>query len=426
MLNFLKFVKIKNESAEVRSGLDRLERILDCNRRPYLTAAGVNVTFDGAMSVPAFGAAVTFLTNTIASLPLHLYTKRNGESRKQSGSSLYNLLHSQVNEELSSFEWRKISVTHMLVYGRWLTYIERDQRGRPINLFPLDPSRTVKKASGFSFTYEYRSGDNSTKTYYASDVIDIAWDLGPDMITAYGPYAKLKPVLGHAIASRDYATSYFKNGGVPPLQLEGPFSTPAGQDRAKKDLAKLLNRVSGSFGGESEGPAVAVVPTGHKLSSVGFSPEQGQLIEAQRFLVEEIARGFGLPPVFLQDLSKATFSNNEQQDLHLVKHTLRGLLEAIEAQINLKFFPRSNKNQYVEFNLDGLLRGDFKSRMEGLRSAVNTGIMTVDEARSLENRTGVKGGDRPLVQGAMVPLDMAGAHLSHRNEKEGVATDGEA
>ncbi|WP_286160612.1 phage portal protein [Rhizobium sp. Root651] len=127
-------------------------------------------------------------------------------------------------------------------------------------------------------------------------------------------------------------------------------------------------------------------------------------VQPRRFQVEEIARAWQLPPVFLQDLSRATFSNAEQQDLHLVKHLIGQWTKALEDEINLKFFGRSGNGRYVEHNLDGLMRGDFKSRIEGLARAIQTAQITPNEARALENRPAMKDGNDLLVQGATVPL----------------------
>jgi HK97 family phage portal protein len=147
------------------------------------------------------------------------------------------------------------------------------------------------------------------------------------------------------------------------------------------------------------------IPAGYKLSPVGMDPAKGQMIEARRFQVEEISRTYQLPPVFLQDLTRATFSNAEQQDLHLVKHLIGQWAKALEDEINLKFFGRGAAGRYVEHNLDGLLRGDFKSRMDGYGVAIQNGIRTPDEVRALENLPAMGGEAEKLhIQGATVPL----------------------
>jgi HK97 family phage portal protein len=127
-----------------------------------------------------------------------------------------------------------------------------------------------------------------------------------------------------------------------------------------------------------------------------------QLLELQRFSIEQIARIYSLPPVFLQDLTHGTFSNTEQQDLHFVKHTVKRWVEQFEQEMNLKFFGRGS-DFYVEFNVDGLLRGDLKSRMEAYAVSIQNAIRTPDEIRAIENLP-AKGATELLIQGATVPL----------------------
>jgi HK97 family phage portal protein len=128
-----------------------------------------------------------------------------------------------------------------------------------------------------------------------------------------------------------------------------------------------------------------------------------QLLELQRFSIEQIARIYSLPPVFLQDLTNGTYSNTEQQDLHFVKHTLKRWIEQTEQEMNLKLFPRGSEF-YVEFNVDGLLRGDFKTRMEAHAASIQNGIRTPNEVRDIENMSPMPEGGSLMIQGATVPI----------------------
>jgi HK97 family phage portal protein len=156
------------------------------------------------------------------------------------------------------------------------------------------------------------------------------------------------------------------------------------------------------------------MPPGHELKPVGFDPEKGQMTDARRFQVEEIARIYQLPPVFLQDLTRATFSNAEQQDLHLVKHLIGQWAQALEGEMNLKLFGRGTNSRYVEHNLDGLMRGDFVSRMDGITKAIAGGLLHPNEGRALLNRPNDSdpAADKLFIQGATVPLGSnTGGHI---------------
>lgn len=358
-------------------------------------SSGVTVNTDTALSVPAVWSAVNFLSGTLAGLPLHVYTK-GADGRKRASGPLENILHGAVNEGMSSFEWRKFIFDQVFTTGRGITYIERSQNGAVKALWPLDPTqvrvelRTVnRKPSRF-----YRYHD---EVYSAAEILDIPFMLKNDGITVRGPVATCRDAIGMAISASRYGAKAFQSGGIPPVVLQGPFQSGAAAARASDDVAKTTVKLA------KEGRPVMALPSGHELKPIGFNPEQMQLLELQRFSIEQIARVYSLPPVFLQDLTHGTFSNTEQQDLHFVKHTLKRWIEQTEQEMNLKLFPQGSKN-YVEFNVDGLLRGDFKTRMEAHATSIQNAIRTPNEVREIENLPSMDGGGDLMIQGATVPI----------------------
>ena len=152
-----------------------------------------------------------------------------------------------------------------------------------------------------------------------------------------------------------------------------------------------------------EGRQALTLPHGLEIKPIGSDPEKTQLLETQRFCVEQIARIYSLPPTFLQDLTHGTYSNTEQQDLHFAKHTLKRWVEQFEQELNLKLFGRES-DMFVEFSMDGLLRGDFKARMDGYAQGIQNGVMTPNEARRMENRPEMDAGNELMIQGATVPI----------------------
>ena len=358
----------------------------------FVADAGVTVNTDSALGVPAIWAAVNFISGTLAGLPLEVYRK-TVEGRVQVDNKFSNMIGHAVNDAMSSFEWRKYMFEQVLTGGRSVTYIERSGAGQAINLYPLDPThvRVEMLQDGRKI---YRSFD---KTYEATEVLDIPFMLKANQHDVRGPIGTNKDVIGMAIAATRYGAKAFQSGGIPPAVLQGPFQSGASAVRASDDIANTMAKLS------REGRPVMALPLGHELKSVGFSPDDMQLLELQRFCVEQIARIYSLPPVFLQDLTHGTFSNTEQQDLHFVKHTIKRWVEQVEAEMNLKLFPRASK-QYVEFNVDGLLRGDFKTRMEAHATSIQNGIRTPNEVRDAENLEPMPEGDNLMIQGATVPI----------------------
>lgn len=352
-----------------------------------------HVTVDSALCVPAVAAAVAFLSRTMASLPLHAYRDTKDGPKKISGK-LESVIHDAPNDEMDSFKFRQYFWQQVFTGGRGLAWIERTPQGVDA-IWPMNPYRTTVRRVDMKLVYSFDGKD-----YPSADIIDLPFMLRPCGIRHYGPVVLASKAIQLALAMNDYASNFFAGGGVPPLALVGPL--PAGAEAIKRAQGDIKRAIDSA---KSSNQAVFPVPSGYELKPVGFDPAKGQMIDARRFQVEEIARAWQIPPVFLQDLTQGTFSNTEQQDLFFVKHLVGQWSEAFEGELNLKLFGRGNNGRYVEHNLDGLLRGDFASRMTGYATAIQNAIRTPDEVRQIENLP-AKGGaaDKLLVQGATVPL----------------------
>ncbi len=362
-------------------------------------ASDVIVTTETALGVPAIWGAVNFIAGTIAGLPMNLYTREQDGGRKRDAESdLASILHDAVNDETSSFEWRKSLFENVLTGGRGFAFIERSATGKVMNLWPLVPRWVTVKRKDSKKTYEYREPGTPLKVYKANEIIDIPFMLKDDGVKHRGPIATNKDVIGLAIAVTQFGSKFFQNGGVPPFAVTGNFQSGRAMQVAADDLADATRKAA------KDRRMALVLPAGLDVKPLGVDAEKSQLNETKQQLIEEIARIYSLPPTFIQDLTHGTFSNTEQQDLHLVKHTLKRWVEAFEQELNLKLFGRSDRNQFVELNMDGLLRGDFKTRMEGFASAIQHGIYKPGEVREMENRPRVEGDDSLYMQGAMLPI----------------------
>lgn len=360
--------------------------------------AGVTVTPETALEVPAIWAAINFIASTIAALPLQVFVKNENGRDTANSDPLYGILHDAPNDELTSYQWRKGMMISALSRGRGLSYIERNLAGRVVNVWPLETDKTTIERRDGKKRYRYKPDNGREVIYEAREIIDIPWMLKPDGLAHVDPIAKLKGVVGLAIALQRYAEKFFLNGGVPPLAMQGSVPSPGAASRAVTDLKKAVRDAN------SEQRDFVFVPAGHELKPIGVDPSKSQMEEARRFQVEEVARVYNLPPTFLQDLTHGTFSNTEQLDLFFTKHTVSQWVEAWEQELNLKLFSARNRTKFVEFNVDGLLRGEFKTRMEGNARAIQTGQITPNEARAMENRPPKPNGDDLLIQGATIPL----------------------
>jgi HK97 family phage portal protein len=332
----------------------------------------------------------------LATLPFPLY-KRTGDNRDKVKSRLATILHDAANDEMSSFEWRKYTFEQVFTGGRAFTFIERNGLGEVINLWPLNPSGVTIKRDNGRKVYTYRDGGR-TVTYSASEIIDIPFMLRADGISHRGPVTMGRDAIALCIAATQFGSKFFDNGGVPPFAVTGNFQSGKSMERASEDFRDAVRQAA------KDKRQALVLPAGLEIKSIGTDAEKSQLVELKRFGIEEVARLYSLPPIFLQDLTHGTFSNSEQQDLHLVKHTATRWAVQFEQEVNLKLFGRASNKLYAELNMDGLLRGDFKTRMEGYAQGVQNGILKPNEARRKENLPNDDDGEKLMIQGATVPI----------------------
>lgn len=361
--------------------------------------APTTCSYDEAICATPVFAAVDFLSSALATVSVHAY-RRKGEGAERIVGGLATLLGESVNDEWSSFRWRKYSFWQTLTGGRSFTWIERPN-GQILNLWPLDPTKTTVVREGGRTVYKYSDAGRQI-VYPAADIIDIPFALEADQVTHISPLDKGRAAIGLLLAMEKYAAGFFAGGGVPPLAMEGPV--PAGAEAMKRMMGDVNRAIQGA---KADKKPIFPMPPGYTLKPVGFEPEKGQMTDARRFQVEEVARIYSLPPWFLQDLTHANFANSENQDLHLVKHTLSHWVRAFEQELNLKLFGRRNWARWVEVNMDSLLRGDFKTRAEGVARLIQSGVYTPNDGRKYIgglDKSDDPNADNLFIQGATVPL----------------------
>jgi HK97 family phage portal protein len=388
------------------------------------TTAGKTVTERSAMQMTAVYSCVRILAEAVAGLPLHFYKyDENGSKQKALDSNLYYLLHDEPNPEMSSFVFRETLMTHLLLWGNAYAQIIRNGKGDIIALYPLMPNKMqVDRDENGELYYIYQRSSDEGKAKDAGQVILRKEDvlhipgLGFDGLVGYSPIAMAKNAIGLAIATEEYGAKFFANGAAPSGVLEHPGTI--------KDPSKVREAWQSQFGGSGNSGKVAVLEEGMKYTPISISPEQAQFLETRKFQINEIARIFRVPPHMVGDLEKSSFSNIEQQSLEFVKYTLDPWIIRWEQSLNRALLSKNEKNKYFfKFNVEGLLRGDYQSRMQGYATARQNGWMSANDIRELENLDKISaedGGDLYLVNGNMLPLKDAGAYA---NKEKEVSTD---
>lgn len=377
------------------------------------STSGKRVTEQTAMQMTAVYSCVRILSEAVAGLPLHLYKYNDkGGKEKAIDHPLYRLLHDEPNPEMTSFIFRETLMTHLLLWGNAYSQIIRNGKGEIVALYPLMPNkmkvdRDEKGVLYYEYTHSTDEADtmkNTTVRLSSYDVLHIP-GLGFDGLVGYSPIAMAKNAIGMAIACEEYGAKFFANGAAPSGVLEHPGVI--------KDPQRVRDSWQSTYGGTANAHRVAVLEEGMKYTPISISPEQAQFLETRKFQINEIARIFRVPPHMVGDLEKSSFSNIEQQSLEFVKYTLDPWVIRWEQALSRALFTEEEKtSMFIKFNLEGLLRGDYVSRMSGYATARQNGWMSANDIRELENLDLIpdeQGGNLYLINGSMLPLKNAGA-----------------
>ena len=399
------------------------------------TSSGKYVTERSAMQMTAVYCCVRILSEAVASLPLQFYRYTDdGGKEKAVEHPLYFLLHDEPNPEMTSFIFRETLMTHLLLWGNAYSQIIRNGKGEVVALYPLMPDRMkVDRDEHGRLYYEYtvydsddvdgRKGTNKVGRnvrLQPHDVLHIP-GLGFDGLVGYSPIAMAKNAIGLAIATEEYGSKFFANGAAPSGVLEHPGTI--------KDPSKVRESWQATFGGSGNANKIAVLEEGMKYTPISISPEQAQFLETRKFQIDEIARIFRVPPHMIGDLEKSSFNNIEQQSLEFVKYTLDPWVSRWEqAMVRALLTPDEKKKYFFKFNVDGLLRGDYQSRMNGYATARQNGWMSANDIRELENLDRIpaeQGGDLYLINGNMTKLEDAGIFAADGGSGESESAGGE-
>jgi len=389
------------------------------------STSGKRVNERSAMQMTAVYSCVRILSEAVAGLPLHLYQYTDKSSKEKAvDNPLYFLLHDEPNTEMTSFVFRETLMTHLLLWGNAYSQIIRNGKGEVMGLYPLMPDRmTVNRDEKGRLYYEYMVSSDDAKTLKDGTVRLSPYDvlhipgLGFDGLVGYSPIAMAKNAIGLAIAAEEYGSKFYANGATPSGILEYPGTV--------KESDKVRESWNAGFGGSSNAHKIAVLEEGMKYTPISISPNEAQFLETRKFQINEIARIFRVPPHMVGDLEKSSFSNIEQQSLEFVKYTLEPWLVRWEQAMQRSLIPQDDKSKYfIKFNVDGLLRGDYQSRMQGYATARQNGWMSANDIRELENLDRIPaedGGDLYLINGNMMPLSMSGAaYGKEENQNEEV------
>ncbi|MCR5013947.1 MAG: phage portal protein, partial [Bacteroidales bacterium] len=376
------------------------------------THAGKRVNDRTAMQIIAVYACVRVLSEAIAQLPLHVYQYTDNGKERVPRHPLYFLLHDQPNPEMTSFVFRETLMAHLLIYGNAYAQIIRNGRGEVLGLYPLMPDKVrVDRDDHGRLIYRYSRYDEHNPNFRQQGEIILPMEqvlhipgLGYDGLVGYSPIAMAKNALGLAVACDEYGSSFFANGAAPSAVLEHP-----GVIKNPERVREAWQRAYGS----SNAHKTAILEEGMKYTPISIPNIEAQFLETRKFQIEEIARLYRVPLHMIGDLDHATFSNIEHLSLEFVKYTLDPWLVRWEQGLQKARLSDSEQGRhFIKSNVEGLLRGDYASRMQGYATARQNGWMSANDIRELEDMNAIsdeEGGNLYLVNGSFTKLEDAGA-----------------
>lgn len=362
----------------------------------------VAVNPESAMRVTAVYACVSLIAETLAALPLHVFQKLGTERNRADTHPLYRLLHDMPVAGMTSFEWREMMFSHTALRGDSYARIVTRPDGTIRELPPIlpthiEPFRNNRGRLAYRWT---PNGQGRTRILFDDEVLRIPHKM-LDGIHSMSPINTHKSTIGNALSANRYLQAFYKNSASP----KGALITP---ELIDDDAAKALRK---SWEERHMGPAnagrIAIFDGGMKWESIGMTMDDAQYLELQNFSVTDIARIYLVPPHKIGELSKATFSNIEQQSISFIVDTVLRWVRRAEQRYNAYLLSESDRLQgyYIAFDLKGLLRGDSAARSNFYRAMFYIGSMTPNEIRAAEDMNPYNGGDEFYVQGATTPID---------------------
>ena len=354
---------------------------------------------DKALTLTSVWNAIRLLSESVSSLPISVYRKENnGDKIEDVNNRIYNLIKFKPNNfqnKITFFEYVMYSV---LTDGNAYVQILRDNSANPVQLIPLNPDYVNIFIKDNELFYQMDGGS----VLDSADVLHIKL-ITDDGIEGLSPIDQCAKAINWNLSIEEFGSTFFKNGAKP--------SSVLSTDRALSEtaIARLKDSFNSSYAKLKSSNSTIILEEGLSFKPISISPEQAQFLASRQFGIEEIARIFNIPPHMLKDLSKSSFNNIEMQSQEYVTYTLMPYLTRIEQEMNLKLF-RTNElgKTFVEFNVNGLLRGDVKTRNEAYKTAIQNGYMSINEVRQKENLNSIEGGDQHFIQMNMTTIENVG------------------
>jgi len=379
------FSKPKNEA------VSRFGSWIDWFSSP-VTSSGMVVTNQNSLTLSTVFACIRNISEDIAKVPLKVYKKTGDDKEVVADHPISMLLNRAPNPDMTAMDFRQTMTANMLGWGNAYAEIERNLGGQITGLFPLLPEKVKpRRLENGQIIYEVTDEDGKPTNIPADRILHIR-GFSPDGIVGYNVIEYARESLGAIKAAEKFGATYFGNNTVLGGILKHPTTLT---DKSRDNLRRSLEK----YRGAENANKILLLEEAMEWIHPVIPPEASQFLETRQFSIPEICRWFRMPPHKVHDLTRATFSNIEHQDLEYVKDCLTAWFKRWEESIWHKLLSDKEKRAgyYAEHTVEGLLKGDIQSRYASYQIALgnnnNPGFMTINEVRKLENLNSMDGGD---------------------------------
>ena len=344
------------------------------------TWTGYGLSSQAALNYIAVYQCIRVLANVFASLPLKVY-RRIGDEGKAPATDhpLWNVLHLQPNSEMTSYLWRKVMMLHLLTWGNHFSEITRDTLGG-LQLWPIRPDRMAVYWEGGVKVYDYLSSTGGRTRMRPGSIFHVQGQMSNGLIGS-SPIADLRSTLSLSQQAERYGEATFKNGARPATVLSHPKTL---SDPAIDRLAKQMDALRGA----GNAGKTVVLEEDMKVTPIGFPPEDAQFMETRLMQHRLIYGAHGVPPHKVGDLERATFSNIEHQSLEFIQDGAMPWFVNFEQEAKVQLV--EDDDVFVEFLVDGYLRGDSKTRAEAFAIRWQHGTLSPNQWRAKENENPIQ------------------------------------
>ena len=373
-------------------------------------SSGVQVNERTAVGWTALSSGVRLKSETIASLPIDVLRRLEPRGRKPLPSHPVAALLAHPNPEMTSFEFRDLMGSQMYWWGNAYAQIIWDARGIPVELWPLSADRVTIDRDLFgnliyriSLPSEPFAQARSSATLPADEVLHIrGWTryglLGERMTKVY------REAIGLGLVTELFGSLFFGQGA----NAGGFFEHPA--QLSVEAQGRLLKQKENQASGVARAHRLFVLEEGMKFHQMTIEPDKAQFLGLRKFQVTEASRMIRVPPHFLYDLERATFSNIEHQAIEFVTYSMAPDAVRWEQRLGMQLLgPKDRVSTYIKFNMNALLRGDMAARMQFYATGIQHGIFSPNDAREYEDLNPVAGGDTYLAPTNLTPVKFLAA-----------------